>query len=225
MTIGIVRAEDRCMTTLASRLAAASALVVALGCGTRVEEDPAADSTTTGGTTDAPMPTTTVGMSGTTGPTSTAPTGDATGDATGDLTSGTTQSVDPDGFCEQFLDRETCQGAQPPVDVFCDWTVATPVRLLNGQCQQNQAVGACTPLTGGTTSAGCSPPEGCDSEPFFLPGDGQVFVIFQCGGSLPIGYEPCALIEPGLFDPPECGCLCDAPGATTGTSDDGSSSG
>jgi hypothetical protein len=41
----------------------------------------------------------------------------------------------------------------------------------------------------------------------------------QCGGSPPVGYEPCTYVEPGVFDPPECTCLCTEPidpGTTTG---------
>lgn len=203
------------------RLVVVSACFGVLACGPRAAGEPAAESTTAAETTS-----TTVGVPTTSAPTSNVeggPTGESTSVATSDTdaaTTGTGDSGDPDTFCDQFLDREACEAAVPPRDVFCGWTVSTPVRLSNGMCQLNSASGVCSVLTGGTTTQGCFPPEGCDAEPFFLPGDGETHVILQCGGSLPVGYEPCVLVEPGLFDPPECGCLCDEPGATTGDDSD-----
>ncbi len=195
------RSEDSRVRTPASILV----LVLAFGCGRRVQQGSVGEDTTsttagdtTGGTASPSGPTTSVDAG---------PTGDGTPEATGGSSSG--GPLDPEAFCAQFLDRDGCQQAEAPSDVFCGWTVSTPVRLVDGACQLNTANGVCALLTGDTTVGGCFPPEGCDSEPFFLPGDSEVFVIFQCGGSLPVGYEPCVLVEPGLFDPPECGCLCD----------------
>ncbi len=118
---------------------------------------------------------------------------------------------DVEAFCAMRASPDDCSYFDEEAGVYCAWWPVTPVTLSGGTCELAEPVGACLAMTGGTTSAGCIPPPGCEGEPWFRVVDGTVNVSMQCGGSAPIGYEPCTWVEPGVFDPVECGCLCDEP--------------
>jgi len=190
---------------------ASVAMVVRLAaCGPSVEPEGPAASTETSAAEISSADTTSSSSSSTSASSSTSDTS-SSGASTG--------PVDPETYCAQFIEPRACLGNER--EVYCDWVEATPVTLAEGSCTLADPIGECLAINGNTTVGGCFPPEGCPSEPFFTEVDGQVRVIVQCGGSLPFGYEPCTYVEPGVFEPPECGCICDEP---VETDDDGGSS-
>jgi hypothetical protein len=165
----------------------------------------------------------------TTASTTTASTSAGEGTAT---TSGGTETtgamVDPEEVCGQITDIKECAFYEDEHgrEIYCDWVTPTTVTLDGSTCVLDEAEGSCLAVTGATTAAGCAPTPGCDGEPYYREVDGEVRVLMQCGGSPPVGYEPCTYVEPGVFEPAECGCLCDETDSTsTGPGDESSSSG
>ena len=132
--------------------------------------------------------------------------------------SSTTAIDDPEAFCAQFASREDCGFTDEAQGVYCSWYEITPVTLDQNACVLGTPVGSCYAASGNTTDPGCAPPPGCDGQPHYLELDGQIGVFSLCGGSGPTDGQPCTYVEPGVFDPPECGCICDA---LTGTSSGG----
>ena len=147
--------------------------------------------------------------------------GGTMGTATG--TEATGPIDDAEAFCAQFTEPSDCTFIDDAQGVYCSWTEVTPVTVEAGACMLGEPVGSCEAQTGNTTAAGCGPPPGCDGEPFYLDHGGEIRVFLQCGGSGPLDAQPCTYIEPGVFEPPECGCLCDVP--LGGSSSGGSSGG
>jgi len=150
---------------------------------------------------------------------------DATSSATGsasETSASTGAPSDPEAFCAQFTDAQSCPYGDEAQMIWCEWVEITPVSIDNGRCVLGEPLGECLAVTGGTTVGGCVVPPGCESEPYWSVVDGEMRVTFRCGGSPPLGYEPCTFVEPITFEPAECGCLCDAPMATSG---DGSATG
>jgi hypothetical protein len=135
--------------------------------------------------------------------------------APGSGTSGSTSATagpidDPEAFCAQFTEAQRCEYIDEAARVFCAWVTVTPVTIVAAACELGEQIGSCLAVTGATTAAGCIPPPGCDGEPWFREVDGEVRVTLQCGGSPPVGYEVCTYVEPGVFEPAECACVCDA---------------
>jgi|GEM_PF-2141773 len=133
----------------------------------------------------------------------------------------TTDGLSPEEFCAQF-ERNDCGSFDGGEESFCGWVEITPVSIEADACVLGDVVGRCVPVDGNSTADGCGPPAGCEGEPFQIDLDGQLGAFFQCGGSAPIGSSPCTYVEPGVFEPAECGCICDEPSG--GSSSGGGSS-
>jgi hypothetical protein len=135
---------------------------------------------------------------------------------------GTTSTVDPEAFCAQFDAFDSCSMQRPDAPAFCFWETIYTVSLNGGQCSVDEERGMCIVGEGEVSDPSCGTPPGCDTNPYFRVVDGVVEAVPTCGGSLPADFEPCTLVEEGMWDPPECGCLCEALGigssSTGGTS-------
>jgi len=116
--------------------------------------------------------------------------------------------LDPDAYCAQFATQETCTWTDED-GPYCTWEAVVPVSMENGACLVDEPQWSCQAMTGATSAAGCGQqPDGCTSDLFYARVGDRVEVSEQCGGSPIVGFEPCTYIEPGVYDPPECGCVC-----------------
>ncbi len=179
-----------------------AATLVVMGCQSVVAPEPGDGQASSSSGSALP----TSGSDSSEGVTTASTTTGSTPSMTEDTTTGL--PVDPPAACGAFQTQESCP-YEANTGVYCGWVSVTPVAIEDGACVLGDAVGSCVPLTGDSTAEGCSWTVGCESYPYFVDLDGQLGAFFQCGGSPPIGGEPCTFVEPGVCEPAACGCICE----------------
>jgi hypothetical protein len=131
--------------------------------------------------------------------------------------------IDPEEVCSQITDPKGCQSDS---EVYCGWIAPTSVTLDGATCIRDEGEGSCLAVAGPGDTDGCAPTPGCGGQAYFREVDAEIRVVVLCGAAPPVGYEPCTYMEPGVYEPAECGCLCDETDSTsTGPGDESSGSG
>ena len=164
--------------------------LLALGCPAEDGDDVA--TTTSAATTSA-----------TTTPTSAGPDAGSTAEST------SSSPADDDAFCATFVDIDSCQAAEIAGPATCVWDTIYTVSLDGDQCSldDTQQRGLAAAFT--STEPGCAGVSESATEPWFRTDGAQIETIATCGGTPPNGFEPCTFVSEGVFEPPECVCLCE----------------
>lgn len=127
--------------------------------------------------------------------------------------SGSSIGTGASGSCADALDEAACASVTVPMGLGCTWLEVTAVSP--DSCSPGETIALCADIS---TDPGCPITPGCDGDAMFLElDDGSIAPFVTCAGPSPSEARPCLALEDGeRYDPPECGCVCDGSGTSTG---------